>query len=116
MLNIHNTAWSITLASTAVQAPITTPLWYMFLFGTGAVIMRGAGCTINDMWDTRIDRAVGQSGSRWKPRSSSRRVLIDRTKLRPLAAGDITQFQALCFLGAQLSAGLAVLTQLNWYR
>ncbi len=36
----------------------------MLLFGTGAVVMRGAGCTINDMWDTKIDRAVGASGRR----------------------------------------------------
>jgi len=90
-------AWAITMASTAVAAPLTTPLWYMALFGVGAMIMRGAGCTINDMWDMKIDRAV------------------DRTKLRPLAAGDVTPFQALCFLGVQLSAGLAILTQLNLY-
>ena len=59
--------------------------------------MRGAGCTINDMWDRNFDRAV------------------ERTRWRPLANGDVTPFQALVFLGAQLSAGLAVLTQLNWY-
>lgn len=41
---------------------------------------------------------------------------VERTKTRPLAAGDVTQFGALTFLGAQLTAGLAVLTQLNWYR
>jgi hypothetical protein len=35
--------------------------------------------------------------------------------MRPLAAGDLTTFQALSFLGVQLSVGLAVLTQLNWY-
>ena len=40
---------------------------------------------------------------------------MERTANRPLAAGDITTFQALTFLGAQLSLGLAVLTQLNWY-
>lgn len=59
--------------------------------------MRGAGCTINDMWDWKMDAKV------------------ERTKTRPLAAGDVTQFGALTFLGAQLTAGLAVLTQLNWY-
>lgn len=32
--------------------------WTMGLFGVGAVIMRGAGCTINDMWDADIDRKV----------------------------------------------------------
>lgn len=44
------------------------------------------------------------------------RTNVERTKTRPLAAGDVTQFGALTFLGAQLTAGLAVLTQLNWYR
>ncbi|WVR03973.1 4-hydroxybenzoate polyprenyl transferase [Kwoniella sp. DSM 27419] len=90
-------AWSITMAATVNQLPITTPLWYLSLFATGAFIMRGAGCTINDMWDAKMDAKV------------------ERTKTRPIAAGTITQFQALTFLGGQLSAGLAVLTQLNWY-
>ncbi|WWC99135.1 4-hydroxybenzoate polyprenyl transferase [Kwoniella sp. B9012] len=89
--------WSITMASTLLHLPITTPLFYISLFGLGALIMRGAGCTINDMWDAKMDAKV------------------DRTKSRPLASGDVTQFQALSFLGLQLSAGLAVLTQLNWY-
>ena len=31
----------------------------MGLFAVGAVVMRGAGCTINDMWDEKYDRAVG---------------------------------------------------------
>jgi 4-hydroxybenzoate polyprenyltransferase len=41
---------------------------------------------------------------------------IERTKTRPLARGDITPGQAIAFLAPQLTAGLAVLTQLNWYR
>jgi 4-hydroxybenzoate polyprenyltransferase len=40
----------------------------------------------------------------------------DRTKNRPLARGDITPKQAFVFLGAQLTVGLGVLLQLNWYR
>lgn len=59
--------------------------------------MRGAGCTINDMWDRDIDRQV------------------DRTRSRPLAAGVISPFAALLFLSAQLSASLAILLQLNPY-
>jgi len=90
-------AWSITLASTINHLPPTVPLFYMGIFGVGALVMRGAGCTVNDMWDVKYDKAV------------------ERTMGRPLAAGDITQFQALCFLGGQLGVGLAVLTQLNWY-
>lgn len=64
----------------------------------GAFVMRGAGCTINDMWDMKFDKQVA------------------RTTQRPLAAGTMTPFQALCFLGVELSCGLAVLLQLNWFR
>ncbi|ORX36298.1 UbiA prenyltransferase family-domain-containing protein [Kockovaella imperatae] len=90
-------AWSITMASTVHHLPPTVPAFYMTLFAVGAMVMRGAGCTINDMWDQKFDKAV------------------ERTRWRPLANGDMTQFQALSFLGAQLSVGLLVLTQLNWY-
>jgi 4-hydroxybenzoate polyprenyltransferase len=90
-------AWSITMASTINHLPPSVPMFYMGLFGVGALVMRGAGCTVNDMWDVEFDKAV------------------ERTKGRPLAAGDVTQFGALCFLGGQLGVGLAVLTQLNWY-
>ncbi|OCH90722.1 4-hydroxybenzoate polyprenyl transferase [Obba rivulosa] len=89
--------WSITMASYALELPYTVPLKYIGLFGIGALIMRGAGCTINDMWDRNFDKAVA------------------RTKDRPIAKGAITLPQATGFLGLQLSAGLAVLTQLNWY-
>lgn len=59
--------------------------------------MRGAGCTINDMWDADIDRKVA------------------RTATRPLAAGTLSYTQAWALLAAQLSVGLAVLLQLNEY-
>ncbi|EIW82430.1 para-hydroxybenzoate-polyprenyltransferase [Coniophora puteana RWD-64-598 SS2] len=97
LLLFYPCAWSITMASYALQAPISTPLTYLGLFGIGALIMRGAGCTINDMWDRNLDKSVA------------------RTLDRPLARGDITSRQALAFLGAQLSVGLGVLLQLNWY-
>ncbi|KAF8324422.1 4-hydroxybenzoate polyprenyl transferase [Cantharellus anzutake] len=85
------------MASYAHLSPPTVPLTYIALFGTGSLIMRSAGCTINDMWDRDLDRAV------------------DRTKTRPIANGDITRVQALWFLGGQLTMGLGVLLQLNWY-
>ncbi|XP_055375037.1 4-hydroxybenzoate polyprenyltransferase, mitochondrial [Condylostylus longicornis] len=84
--------WSIALSA----APGHWPDFYMLaLFGTGALIMRGAGCTINDLWDKDIDSRV------------------ERTKLRPLASGAIKPFDAIVFLSAQLSIGLLVLLQLN---
>ncbi|KAI4520970.1 4-hydroxybenzoate polyprenyl transferase [Schizophyllum commune Tattone D] len=97
LLLFYPCAWSITMASYAHQLPLGVPVKYTLLFGLGALVMRGAGCTINDLWDRNLDKAVA------------------RTKSRPIAAGDITPPQAIAFLGLQLSAGLAVLTQLNWY-
>jgi 4-hydroxybenzoate polyprenyltransferase len=63
----------------------------MALFAVGAVVMRGAGCVINDLWDRRIDRAVA------------------RTQDRPLAAGEVGLGAALLFLAALLGLGLGVL-------
>ena len=73
--------------------PITLP-YLVFLFSTGAFVMRGAGCTVNDMWDVDFDKHV------------------ERTKDRPLAAGTVTMPQATALLGAQLTAGLGVLLSL----
>ncbi|MCC5996687.1 MAG: 4-hydroxybenzoate octaprenyltransferase [Oceanicaulis sp.] len=64
------------------------------LFAIGAVAMRGAGCTWNDMIDRDLDARVA------------------RTADRPLAAGTITLRQAQIFLGAQLFVGLIVLVML----
>jgi 4-hydroxybenzoate polyprenyltransferase len=48
------------MASYALHTPFTTPLGYISLFGLGALVMRGAGCTINDLWDRKLDQAVGE--------------------------------------------------------
>ncbi|XP_073158689.1 4-hydroxybenzoate geranyltransferase 2 isoform X2 [Henckelia pumila] len=84
--------WSITMAA----APGSLPdVKMMVLFGTGALLLRGAGCTINDLLDRDIDTKV------------------ERTRLRPIASGVLTPFQGLCFLGFQLLLGLGILLQLN---
>nr|XP_055056735.1 4-hydroxybenzoate polyprenyltransferase, mitochondrial [Misgurnus anguillicaudatus] len=87
-------AWSIGLAADPGCLP---DLRMLALFGVGALLMRGAGCTINDMWDKDFDKKVS------------------RTATRPIASGDVTQFQALVFLGGQLSLALGVLLCLNYY-
>jgi 4-hydroxybenzoate polyprenyltransferase len=116
LLLFYPCAWGITLAAHAVHAPPATALAYIGLFGTGALVMRGAGCTINDLWDRNLDKAVGARTV--LPLRAQRLNLAraERTKDRPLARGDITPTQAIAFLAVQLSAGLGVLTQLNWYR
>lgn len=48
-------SWSIAMAAPVGALP---DLQMLALFGTGAFIMRGAGCTINDMWDQDIDKKV----------------------------------------------------------
>lgn len=82
--------WSIALAGAG------WPDWrLMALFAAGSVIMRGAGCTINDMADHEFD------------------ALVERTKGRPIPSGAVSLTQAGLFLAGQLLAGLVILTQLN---
>ena len=47
--------WSIALAASPGSLP---DLKMLTLFGLGALVMRGAGCTINDMWDVDFDKKV----------------------------------------------------------
>ena len=90
--------WSILLSSsTATIPPSTEKIATMTaLFSTGAVLLRGAGCTINDIWDRKVDAKV------------------ERTKNRPIASGRITVPNAVAFLGAQLGLGSVVLYQLDF--
>jgi len=67
----------------------------MALFAIGALVMRGAGCTINDLADHKIDS------------------LVARTATRPIADGQVGILMAFVFLGLQLLAGLLVLMQFN---
>lgn len=70
-------------------------LWLTFLFAVGAVVMRSAGCVVNDLWDRKMDAQV------------------ERTSGRPLACGMIKPWQALLFLAGLCMAGLVVLLLLN---
>ncbi|KAF5192914.1 4-hydroxybenzoate polyprenyltransferase protein [Thalictrum thalictroides] len=85
---------SITLATSPGHLP---DFKMMLLFGCGSFLLRGAGCTVNDLLDRDIDTKV------------------ERTRLRPVASGLLTPFQGLSFLGFQLLLGLGILLQLNNY-
>ncbi|MBV8132172.1 MAG: 4-hydroxybenzoate octaprenyltransferase [Alphaproteobacteria bacterium] len=82
--------WGIALASSRWPDPVL-----LILFAVGAVVMRGAGCTLNDIIDRHYDAQVA------------------RTRLRPLSSGAVTVRQAVVFLMLQLAAGAAVLFSLN---
>jgi 4-hydroxybenzoate polyprenyltransferase len=72
------------------------PNWRMaLLFLVGAVVMRAAGCIINDLADRDIDAKV------------------ERTRNRPLASGQVSVTAALVLLALLLAIGLAILLQFN---
>ena len=65
------------------------------LFLLGAIVMRAAGCIVNDLADRDIDSKV------------------ERTRNRPLASGQVSVKAALLGLGILLAIGLAILLQFN---
>jgi 4-hydroxybenzoate polyprenyltransferase len=71
--------------------------WLLLLFAAGAIVMRGAGCTYNDIVDRDIDAQVA------------------RTRGRPIPSGAVTVKQAWLFLAVQCGIGLAILLCLNWF-
>ncbi|HET9018620.1 MAG TPA: 4-hydroxybenzoate octaprenyltransferase [Acetobacteraceae bacterium] len=83
--------WSILLGG----LPAGPTLRLLVLFGVGSVVMRAAGCVVNDMWDRDLDRRV------------------TRTAGRPLAAGMLSMRAAATFLLVLLLIGLGILLQLN---
>jgi 4-hydroxybenzoate polyprenyltransferase len=83
--------WSILLA----RVPVWRSVWLIAFFLVGAVLMRSAGCVVNDMWDREMDQRV------------------TRTASRPLASGAVGMREAALFLAALLLASLLILLQLN---
>lgn len=86
--------WGLVLACPALGRH-WPDLKLMVLFALGAIVMRGAGCTYNDIVDRDIDARV------------------ERTKTRPLPSGAVTVRAASLFLTAQALVGLCVLLALN---
>jgi 4-hydroxybenzoate polyprenyltransferase len=88
--------WGLLLAQAARGGGLAN-LWFAFLFLAGAIVMRGAGCTLNDIVDRNYDGRVA------------------RTKGRPIPSGRVSVKQALVFLVAQSLLGLAILLQFNFH-
>lgn len=86
--------WSLALAAGVAHDLGRLPL-NAGLFFVGAFVMRGAGCTWNDITDRDLD------------------AMVERTRSRPIPAGQVSVRQALVFLVAQALIGLAVLLQFN---
>lgn len=82
--------WALWLAAGGVP-----PLWVLAVFLAGCVLMRSAGCVINDVADRRIDPHVR------------------RTKARPLATGEVSVTEALVLFAALCLAAFALVLTLN---
>ncbi len=95
--------WSAAMAASAYARPgdslvsLLPSIWTLLLFLIGAIAMRGAGCTYNDLVDEDIDNQV------------------ERTRSRPLPSGQMSRRQAWAFLIGQAMVGLAVLLQFNGF-
>jgi 4-hydroxybenzoate polyprenyltransferase len=86
--------WSAALAA-GVTGDLSRLPFTIALFFVGAFAMRGAGCTWNDITDRDLDAKV------------------ERTRSRPIPAGQVSVPQAIAFLVVQALIGLAVLLQFN---
>jgi 4-hydroxybenzoate polyprenyltransferase len=86
--------WSAALSAGIAHDLSRLPL-ILVLFLVGAFAMRGAGCTWNDITDRDLDAQV------------------ERTRSRPIPAGQVSVPQAAAFLVLQALAGLVVLLQFN---
>ena len=85
------TLWGLLAGAFYSQTPLIDTVCYVLLFLFGSIVMRGAGCTWNDITDVDFDKQVA------------------RTKTRPIASGAITKKSAFIFLIIQLLLGASVL-------
>ncbi|MEA2875337.1 MAG: 4-hydroxybenzoate polyprenyltransferase [Hyphomicrobiales bacterium] len=88
--------WSAGLAAVAAGHPYPNP-WHVFLFFAGAFVMRGAGCTWNDIVDRDLDAKVA------------------RTRSRPIPSGQVSVKAAAVFLAVQALVGLLILARFNGF-
>ncbi|MFC0180756.1 4-hydroxybenzoate octaprenyltransferase [Thorsellia kenyensis] len=92
LLLLWPTYWALWLAS---EGTVSLKLWVIFTLGT--IVMRAAGCVINDFADRKVDGHV------------------KRTKNRPLAAGLLSSQEALALFSILLCIALILVLQLNLY-
>lgn len=85
--------WAITLAGGGINGLEGWDWYLMVLFFFGAILMRSAGCIVNDLWDRDLDARV------------------ERTRARPLASGAVKPWQAAILLFFLCFFGLLILVQ-----
>ena len=94
MLLFWPCAWGLTIAYNFSNEKITY-IYYLALFLAGAVLMRSAGCIVNDILDRKID------------------LMVERTKNRPIASGQVSVKTAIVFSAILCLFAFAILIQFN---
>jgi 4-hydroxybenzoate polyprenyltransferase len=87
--------WGILIAPHVLSSSPSLLLKHVVLFAVGALVMRGAGCTFNDIVDRKIDAKVA------------------RTRGRPIASGAVSVEAAVVFMALQLLLGVVILASFN---
>tara|TARA_B100001778_G_scaffold325005_1_gene320017 strand:- start:189 stop:1052 length:864 start_codon:yes stop_codon:yes gene_type:complete len=96
MLLFWPCAWGLSLAYD-FSNNINLYFFYLLLFFLGSVLMRSAGCIINDIWDRKFDKKVF------------------RTKNRPIASGKISIFLGLAYAAILCFLAFLVLINFNFF-
>ena len=86
--------WGVLAASNSYQH-LWSNIYLFFIFAIGSIVMRSAGCIINDFFDKDLDKHVS------------------RTSQRPLASGAISSFEAFIIFSILNLIGLTILLSLN---
>ena len=87
--------WGLALAILSTRAPSWEDAWIALGCAAGAWLMRGAGCTWNDITDRDFDAAV------------------ERTRSRPIPSGQVSVRQAVLWMVAQALVAFAILLTFN---
>ena len=96
MLLFWPCAWGLTIAYD-FSNDIKIYSFYLFLFFLGSVLMRSAGCIVNDIMDEEFDKKV------------------ERTKNRPIASGKVSKKLGLIYILILCLLALLILINFNWF-
>ena len=96
MLLFWPCSWGLTLVYDFSEN-LNTYLFYLILFFLGSVLMRSAGCIVNDILDKKFDRKV------------------ERTKNRPIASGKISNFRGMFYAAVLCFLAFLVLINFNHF-
>ena len=96
MLLFWPCSWGLTFAY-SVSQDLKLFLYYLLLFFLGSVLMRSAGCIVNDIVDKDFDK------------------IVQRTKKRPIASGKISIKQSFAYVAILCALAFLILIQFNFF-